>query len=140
MFAETREQVRTHFLEVWRKINEETPMEPLEQLIAAIIERHPEYHDLLREPQRALDLDADRIADNPFLHMSLHIAIHEQLQTDRPPGVVAAYNALLATRRYDAHTVEHKMMDCLATSLRQAQVREAPPDESAYLACLRRLA
>lgn len=115
-------------------------LEPLEQLLAGIIERHPEYHALLDEPARALEAEypADSATASPFLHMSLHVAILEQLQTDRPPGVVAAYNAILENRRIDAHAIEHEMMDCLSASLRQAQRNSSPPDERLYMACLQR--
>jgi hypothetical protein len=116
-------------------------LQPLEQMIAAVIDRHPEYHALLKDPERALNTEngAEFSGINPFLHMSLHIAILEQVQTDRPPGVVNAYTAMLNSRKYDAHAVEHRMMECLSASLEQAQRDAKPPDEEVYIACLRRL-
>jgi len=138
MFAETRDEVRTHFINVWQKMGAKTPMQPMELLLADVIERHGEYHALLDQPERALaaEFAPDSATSNPFLHMSLHVAICEQLQTDRPPGVVKAYNAILKNRRFDAHAIEHKMMGCLSASLWHSQRDSMPPDEVAYVECL----
>jgi hypothetical protein len=140
MFAQTREEVRGHFLAVWQKMAAKSPLEPIEALLAGVIERHPEYHALLNRPDEALNADftADAAGVNPFLHMSLHVAIREQLQTDRPPGVVDTYRALAEQRKLDPHAIEHRMMECLSASLADAQRKAAAPDEAAYLECLRR--
>ena len=142
MFAQTRDEVRSHFLEVWQIMAAEGPLQPLQQLLAGVIEFHPHYHRLLGQPTRALNAEygADSAAGNPFLHMSLHVAVREQLHSDRPPGVVKAYNAVSENRKFDAHALEHRMMDCLSASLWQAQRNSSPPDEIAYIACLNRIA
>ncbi len=141
MFTQTRDGVRNHFLSVWQKMSTAAPLQPMEKILADVISRHTEYHALLDEPERALaaEFAAESSQTNPFLHMSLHVALCEQLQTDRPPGVVTAYNALVAKRRFDAHVIEHRMMDCLAASLWQSQRDSTPPDEVAYIACLMQL-
>ena len=140
MFAETREQVRSHFIDVWRKMGTREPMEPLEQLLAAVIEHHPEYHPLLDRPESAVATDFGATGGtNPFLHMSLHVALHEQLQTDRPRGVVAAYETLREHAGLEPHQLEHRMIECLSASLWDAQQNARPPDEAAYLECLRRI-
>ena len=138
MFAQSREEVRSHFINVWDKMTTSAPLEPLEQMLANVIQRHPEYHEMLGVPAHAMtaEFGAGPDSSNPFLHMSLHVAITEQLQTDRPAGVVTAYNALLGKRRLDPHLVEHKMIDCLSATLWRAQRDSNPPDEAAYIACL----
>jgi hypothetical protein len=140
MFAQSRDDVRSHFISVWEKMADNAALEPLEQMLARVIRRHPEYHLILSNPDRALNTEfgVDGITGNPFLHMSLHVAIAEQMQTDRPPGVVKAYNSMLKNRTLDAHLVEHKMIDCLSASLWRAQRDSMPPDEAEYLACLTR--
>jgi hypothetical protein len=142
MFAQSREEVRSHFINVWDKMMIRAPLEPLEQILADVIQRHPEYHEMLGDPAHAIaaEFGSDPDNDNPFLHMSLHVAIAEQLQTDRPPGVVTAYNAILGKRRLDPHLVEHKMIDCLSATLWRAQRDSNLPDEAAYVACLLRSA
>ncbi|MEX2480716.1 MAG: DUF1841 family protein [Gammaproteobacteria bacterium] len=142
MFIETRDDARGFFLRVWQKMATDTPMEQLEALVAEVIKAHPEYHPALRDPQRALvdDFDAASAAatSNPFLHMGLHIALVEQLQTDRPSGIRTAYQQL-HTLIGDPHETEHRMMDYLAEEIRQAGQDGRPPDAEAYLRRLRQL-
>jgi hypothetical protein len=143
MFVDTRDGARRQFLETWRKMREAAPLSPLEALIAAVIERHPEYHELLRDGAGALakDFGAEAPAHNPFLHMGLHIALAEQVGTDRPPGIRAIHARLLAAADGPeaAHAVEHRMIDCLAEALWRAQRGAGLPDERAYLDALSRL-
>lgn len=138
MFTQSREEVRSYFINVWEKMALEVALEPLEQILANVIKQHPEYHPVLDDPAVALiaEYAEDMTTSNPFLHMSLHVAIAEQLQTDRPSGVVKAYNAMLGKRTLEPHAVEHKMIDCLRASLWQAQRDSCSPDEAAYLTCL----
>ena len=77
-------------------------------------------------------------AENPFMHMGMHIAIREQVMTDRPQGIAAAYRQLVE-RLGDQHQAEHRIMECLGEMLWKAQRSGGMPDESAYLACIRRL-
>ena len=141
MFVETRDQSREYFLRVWHKMNSGEALQPLEAVIARVIGDHPEYHGSLNAPHGVLERDFDG-ADgrtNPFLHMGLHIAIVEQLQTDRPGGIRQAYQQLLSASGDDSHAVEHRMMECLARSLWQAGAEGGAPDERSYLADIQRL-
>ena len=75
---------------------------------------------------------------NPFLHMSMHIAIKEQIQTDRPSGIRSVCEAL--SKKYgDLHKMEHEVMTCLGESLWLAQSNNCMPDEKAYLESIRAL-
>lgn len=140
MLVRDRDEARRVFLRAWRKHGAGEPLEPLEAVIVGVLERHPEYHALLADPDTALgaEFHPHTGVENPFLHLGMHVAIHEQLATDRPTGVRALYRRALA-RFPDAHTLEHRMMDCLGETLWQAQRAGAAPDEGAYLECLRRL-
>jgi hypothetical protein len=135
-----RAGLRRLYLEAWRKSREGRPLEPLENQIVNVIELHPEYHALLADQPAALgqDFAPEQGQTNPFLHMGLHLAIREQLATDRPAGVRAVYQRL-AGRIGDRHEVEHRMMDRLAEALWQAQRSGQPPDEAAYLRSLRQI-
>ena len=132
-------QYRRFFCEVWRKHSAGTSLEPLETMVAHIIGEHPEYHRLL-EDLATLEQDYAPEAGrtNPFLHMGLHIAIHEQLAADRPIGIREAYQHLMQ-RHTDPHDVEHRMAECLAEGIWEAQRAGTPPDEVAYLERLRKL-
>ena len=136
MFDPSREQVRDTFFSAWRKYRAGEPLAGIETLALEVILAHPEYHDVLADPERYRDEDyVDR--PNPFLHMSLHVALEEQLSIDQPPGIAAAYERLLA-RTGDRHDALHQAIECLAETVWRAQRDKAPPDAAAYLECLER--
>jgi hypothetical protein len=132
--GESRADTRQTFFEVWKKMRDGLPMTALEDLIADVIRVHPEYHPLLERGAEVLDQDwlPEGGESNPFLHMGMHIAIREQLSIDRPPGIKAAYEALLAHTR-DVMAVEHLMLECLGETLWRAQRENRMPDEQLYL-------
>ncbi len=134
-----RKQMRDVFFRAWRNFREKRPLEGIEGIVVEIALRHPEYQDILENPQahEHEDYDPETGQSNPFLHMALHIAIHEQLSTNRPAGILHVHQALLA-RLADSHVVEHRMMDCLAESLWRAQREGKEAAERDYLACLKR--
>lgn len=140
LYGRDRDDVRGFFCEVWNKERQGLPMEPLEHLVAEVARAHPEYHELLVDPEAALAHEADPQsgATNPFLHMGMHITIREQVGTDRPQGVADLYRTLV-TRIGDTHAAEHIIMECLGRVLWEAQRAGVPPDEERYLECLRRL-
>ena len=113
MFAQDRTELRQMFVTAWQKHVDKQLMEPLEAVIAKIIELHPEYHSLL-ENQAALDKDytPEMGETNPFLHMAMHISIQEQLSTQRPSGIEQIYQSMLGKIK-DPHETEHLMMECL---------------------------
>ncbi len=134
VFAQqNREQLRRMYLEAWRKYCAGQPLEPLEGQIAAVIAEHREYVPLLESPAAtAADFTPEGGQENPFLHMGLHLAIREQVATDRPPGIARIHRDL--TRRLgDAHAAEHAMLERLAEALWEAQRSGERPDEQRYL-------
>ena len=137
---QSRDDLRRAYVEAWRKRREGLPIEPLEAQIADVIELHPEYQAALETPDKTLDRDytPDGGQSNPFLHMGLHLALREQLATQRPAGITQIH-AALARRMGSTHDAEHRMIDALAQTLWDAQRRGTAPDESVYLERLRRL-
>lgn len=140
MFNPSREQARRFFCESWRKHRERLVLEGAEATAADLIAEHPEYHALLEDPQAAIEREFTPEGGqmNPFLHLSLHLAIAEQIIIDQPPGIKAAYAAL--RRTLDVHDAEHAIMECLGETLWRAQRNNAPMDGEAYLDCVRRKA
>lgn len=135
----TRGQLRQAYADAWRKHLANSPLSPLEDGIAAVIGAHPEYQALLVVPGAiALDADPSGGAQNPFLHMGLHLAVREQLAIDRPPGVRELHR-LLHARHGDWHRAEHALMEALGETLWEGQRSGRPPDETLYLARARRL-
>lgn len=136
--AHSREQLRRSYVEAWKRHVEGLPLSPLQALIADVIGAHPEYQALLRDAETAggYEADAGGAAENPFLHMGLHIAVREQLSIDRPPGI-RALHARLASRHGDVHAAEHVLTESLGQTLWQAQRDGKMPEESQYLALAR---
>lgn len=131
-----RNQLRKVFYDCWQARHNKATLDAMQQVIVRIIEQHPEYHQLLETPDAIEhDFPAEQGKTNPFLHMSMHIALAEQLSTDRPEGIRECYQGLL-TKHGSAHAAEHEMMECLGEALWQAQRNQQPPDDSAYLSCL----
>ena len=139
MFVSDRDSSRTIFFQVWEKQLNSELMEPLEHLISYIISIHPEYHHIFDNKENmSRDFNDTNDMENPFLHMGLHIAVREQLDTNRPPGITVQYQRLL--KKYQSeHQAQHLLMECLQKSLWQAQIEGAIPDESAYLECVSNL-
>lgn len=137
---QNREQLRQMYFEAWRKHRERLPLQPVEAQIADVIMLHPEYQAALEDPSHTLDKDwlPEGGASNPFLHMGLHLAVRDQLATDRPPGVRSVYQEL-QQKLGNAHDAEHRMIECLAETLWNAQRSGLPPDENAYLERLKRI-
>jgi hypothetical protein len=135
-----RSGLRRRYLEAWRKAREGRPLEPLEHQLATVIEQHSEYHVLLEDEAAALgrDYTPESGQSNPFLHLGLHLAIREQVATDRPRGIAAVHREL-CLRLGDVHEAEHRMMERLGEALWLSQRTGRPPDEAAYLESLRRL-
>ncbi len=133
-----RDQMRRVFIDVRDKLGQGRPLEPMEARIADVLQLHPEYDPLLSDPERALgaEFDADSGQSNPFLHLAMHLSLREQAQLDRPPGIRAIHQRLCG--RMGIHEAEHAMMECLGQVLWQAQRDGRPPDEQAFLECLRK--
>ena len=110
MFVESRDQSRQFFFQVWEKMARGEVLSPLEALIAEVIRAHPEYHVVLGQGERAVERDFGGGQANPFLHMGLHVALIEQLQTDRPAGITALYRQLVNEAGHDVHGLEHRIM------------------------------
>lgn len=139
IFSQDRHVLRRMYADAWRKHLDEEPVSALEAQIVEVIALHPEYQDAI-ESADTIDREftPDAGETNPYLHMGLHLGIREQVATNRPPGIADVFRAL-ATRIGDRHTAEHRMIDCLAETLWEAQRDNCSPDEQRYLERLRRL-
>ncbi|HQR52996.1 MAG TPA: DUF1841 family protein [Burkholderiales bacterium] len=137
MFSPSREQARRFFFDTWAKHCAGVPLEGLETTALAVILLHPEYQPLLADRERNLDRDfgPEQGSLNPFLHLSLHLAIEEQLSIDQPPGIAVAYRALVS-RCGDEHDARHAVLECLGEVIWNAQRNGTVPDGAAYLRCI----
>jgi hypothetical protein len=138
--GQNRDQMRRMYLEAWRKFSAREPLQPLEAQLAAVIAEHPEYVAWLEAGEGAVgaEFTPEGGQSNPFLHMGLHLAIREQVATNRPAGITEVHQKLAA--RLGAHEAEHSMLEPLAETLWEAQRQGSMPDEQVYLERLRKLA
>jgi hypothetical protein len=137
--GQNRDQMRRMYLEAWRKFSTKAPLEPLEAQLAAVIAEHPEYVTWLEAGEQALgaEFTPEGGQQNPFLHLGLHLAIREQVATNRPAGIAEVHQKLSA--RLGEHEAEHAMLEPLAETLWDAQRQGRMPDEQVYLERLRKL-
>jgi len=128
------------YVEAWRKHREARPLEPLEDQIVRVLEEHAEYHAVVESGEDLLahDFAPESGRTNPFLHLGMHLAIRDQVMTNRPAGIAAIHREL-AQRLGGPHAAEHRMIECLGEALWQSQRSGLPPDEAGYLEALRRM-
>lgn len=138
--AYSQRQLRQQFFDSWRKYKNDKMLTALERQVAEVILIHPEYHQLLGSPNSSIDKQylPESGETNPFLHMSLHISIRDQVTTNNPQGITEIYNKL-CHRLGDQHNAEHKMLECLASFMWEVQSQNKTPDMDVYLGNLRRL-
>jgi len=134
--APLRDQLRAHrkvFWMAWSRAQKGEALNALEQRIVGVITMHPEYHSLFVDEDRFLD--SDQGVDegvNPYLHLSLHLALEEQLSTHQPPAAVDALQRLMAIKGMERHQALHTLLELLAEMVHQAQCNGGEPDVLAY--------
>lgn len=142
MFAgASRDQLRTFYFDSFQKHQNNEALTPLEQMIVDVLLLHPEYLALFNDKNRHLDKEFSEQTggENPFLHLSGHIGLREQLSTDRPAGILSTYQQLLIKYAGDNHQVEHLMIPVMLDVLFQASQQGQMPDERVYLERLKQL-
>ena len=141
MFAPSQNDVRRFFCDAWRKWRDGLPLTPIEALALDWIAEHPEYHADLADVEAALAavFDVDGGRTNPFLHLSMHLSISEQVSIDQPRGIKQAFE-LLAARCGSAHQAQHEVMECLGDMMWTSQRSGLPPDGERYIDCVRQRA
>jgi len=139
MFNPSRDEARRFFFDTWGKYQRGESLSGLEQTALHVMLLHPEYQPTLADPERYLDADftPEQGSMNPFLHLSLHLAIEEQLSIDQPQGIRARYETL-AAKLGSEHDAKHAVLECLGEVIWQAQRTGTALDERSYLDCLTR--
>jgi hypothetical protein len=139
MFTPSSNDVRRFFCEVFRKHHAKEILTPLEAMALDWVLQHPEYDDTLKDAEEAVarDYSVEGGQANPFLHLSMHLSIAEQISIDQPRGIRAAYEAL--ARKLDStHEAHHQIMECLGEMIWNSQRRGVPPDGEAYVEAVKR--
>jgi len=139
LYGEKREDLRNTFFEVMRKHNNNEFLDPLEKKILHILVQHKEYRSFFENPEKNLDKDFLPELDeaNPFLHISLHLTLLEQISIDQPIGITKLYKQCIKVFG-DLHEAEHCIMNSLAIGLNDLQKTKSPFDEKKYFKRIKR--
>jgi hypothetical protein len=140
MFNPSKDEVRRFFCETWRKTQANDVLTPLEAMARDWMLQHPEYENVLSDPDAAqvADYDIAKGQSNPFLHLSMHLSIAEQISIDQPSGIRDAFLQLAG--RLGEHEAHHAIMECLGQMLWTSQRNGTTPDGVAYVECVRQRA
>jgi len=138
MFSDNRNDSRQVFIDCFAKCLNKAPLSPLELQIADIIQQHPEYHQYLNGDKHVdQDFTPERGETNPFLHMSLHLAVLEQISTNRPSGITDIYQTLC--QQHGPHKADHLVMEQIAEQIWQVMRNNTPFNDQRYLDACRQL-
>jgi Domain of unknown function (DUF1841) len=139
MFTPSQQDVRRFFCETFRKSRTREILTPLETIASDWIDQHKEYDIVLSDLEASLlaDYNMEQGNSNPFLHLSMHLSITEQITVDQPRGVRAAFD-ILTTKFGSAHEAHHEIMECLGEMIWNSQRNGLPPDGNAYIEALRK--
>ncbi|WP_029148119.1 DUF1841 family protein [Methylophilus sp. 5] len=135
LFNPSRDEVRQFFFDAWAKFKQkQSTLTDLEKMAVGIMHMHPEYHVILDQPEHYLAQAyyPEMGETNPFLHMSLHLSIQEQISINQPIGITQAYGKL-CTRFQQEHEAQHALLECLAETIWLAQRNQTGLDAAHYL-------
>ncbi|MCC2625641.1 MAG: hypothetical protein K0R14_1514 [Burkholderiales bacterium] len=137
MFNPSQSDVRNFFFDVFSKAQQKSALSDLEKIAYSVILEHPEYHEILSNKEKYLDFQytPEMGQTNPFLHLSMHLAIHEQLSIDQPPGIRDLYKQM-CHKFGDEHKASHEVIDCLGEMIHHAQRNHVAPDANVYFECI----
>lgn len=141
LFNPSRDEVRSFFFEAWRKFNTQRVLTDLEKIAVSVMHMHPEYHSILNHPEQFQQQAyyPEMGETNPFLHMSLHLSILEQLSINQPIGIKQIYESL-KIKHQNEHDAQHAILECLGETIWQAQRNQTGLDAQHYLSLLQQKA
>ena len=133
LFNPSRNEVREFFFGVWTKFRASQSLSDIEKMGLGVINMHPEYHAILNSPEQYKQQEYfPKFGEtNPFLHMSLHLSILEQISINQPIGIVGIYEQL-KLKHQNEHDAQHDILECLAEAIWQAQRNNIGLDADYY--------
>ena len=140
LFGDDRNELRNFYFQAWKKYREQRPLEAIEQQIATVVSEHPEYINTIENPDKFQDKDYDERSGeaNPYLHLGLHLAIRDQIQTNLPAGIQPLYAKL--NTQYTSHLdLEHAIMPILFEEIYAMQHNKTEFSAENYLEKIRGL-
>jgi Domain of unknown function (DUF1841) len=137
LFNPSRDEVREFFFSTWSQFKAQKPLTDLEKIALGVMHLHPEYHSILDAPEQFKQQEyfPEFGETNPFLHMSLHLSILEQISINQPIGIADIYEKL-KLKHQDEHAAQHDILECLGEVIWQAQRNNTALDANNYVQLL----
>jgi Domain of unknown function (DUF1841) len=137
LFNPSRDEVREFFFDAWAKFKSQQSLTDLEKIALGVMHMHPEYHAILDAPAQFKHQEyfPEFGETNPFLHMSLHLSILEQISINQPIGIAGVYEKL-QLKHQDEHNAQHNILECLGEVIWQAQRNNSAIDSQYYVQLL----
>ncbi|MDD2834314.1 MAG: DUF1841 family protein [Methylotenera sp.] len=137
LYHPSRDQARQFLFDAWQKLKQQHALTDLEKIAVEVMQMHPEYHSILNAPERYMQQQyfPEMGETNPFLHLSLHLSVIEQISINQPIGIHAIYKTLLQ-KHQDQHIAQHAILECLAETIWHSQRNNTPLDSEHYLTLL----
>ncbi len=137
LYNPSRDQARQFLFDAWAKFKQQAQLSDLEKIAVEVMQMHPEYHAILDAPERYMQQQyfPEMGETNPFLHLSLHLSVIEQISINQPIGILDIYEQL-KQKHQDQHLAQHDILDCLAETIWQSQRNNTPLDSAHYLSLL----
>ncbi len=137
LFNPSRDEVREFFFKAWSQFKAQKPLSDLEKIAVNVMHMHPEYHAILNAPEQFKQQEyfPEFGETNPFLHMSLHLSILEQISINQPIGIADIVDKL-KLKYQDEHSAQHAILECLAESIWSAQRNNTALDANYYVQLL----
>lgn len=134
LYNPSRDQARQFLFDAWAKFKQQSQLTDLEKIAVEVIQMHPEYHAIFDAPERYMQQQyfPEMGETNPFLHISLHLSVIEQISINQPIGISNIY-ATLCEKYDDRHLAQHDVLECLAETIWQSQRNHTPLDSAHYL-------
>lgn len=109
---------RTVMSDIWKRWHRDPDsLEGEERQLAEQMAEHQKYHDVWENIDNLSDHAFDPAKEeNPFLHVSLHVTLERQLQSDEPPEAGRALERLIA-RGDDPHEARHAILRVLVQEM-----------------------
>jgi hypothetical protein len=141
LYNPSRDQARQFLFDAWAKFKQHLPLSDLEKIAVEVMQMHPEYHTILDAPERYMQQQyfPEQGETNPFLHLSLHLSVIEQISINQPIGIGQIYEKL-KLKHSDQHMAQHDILECLAETIWQSQRNNTPLDSAHYLGLLQQRA
>lgn len=131
---------RQYMYEIWQhaKANDLDQLSEEEQQIGKLMLEHEEYHNQFEFADALEDYQFDPESGvNPFLHISIHVIVENQLKSKQPIEAYQFYNSI-RRKKVSHHETIHLIGNIFAPLMFQVLKRKEPFDNELYQQLLKK--